>query len=264
MRPVFYRLRVSGEAFDVVRAGYDALGSRYRAWAQDDSVRLRQLALVRDRLRPGSVVVELGCGGGEPVTRLLSQMHHVVAVDASAVQLAMARRAAPAATFVQADMTRLQLQPGVADAVVSFYALGHIPSGRVAQLMRSIASWLRPVGLLLTSAPAGVGDVVDPDWLGVPMFFGGTGEQGVRAAVRDAGLAVRRLERINEEEGNGKTASFVWLLADKPEAGSVGGTPQHSPEALRSQSSTTTSLEGLQAFSRQPPPASPSCPFPTP
>jgi SAM-dependent methyltransferase len=77
--------------------------------------------------------------------------------------------------LVQADMTRFALRPGSVDAVASFYALGHVPSGQHAPLFHAIAGWLRPGGVLLTSAPLLVGDDVDEDWLGVPTYFGGLG-----------------------------------------------------------------------------------------
>ena len=112
-------------------------------------------------------------------------------------------------------MARLQLRPAVADAVVSFYAFGHLASAQFGPLLRSIATWLRPGGFLLANAPASPGDTVDPDWLGVPMFFGGIGQQGLRVAAEDAGLIVLSLEPITENEGDGTTATFVWMLAQR-------------------------------------------------
>ncbi len=205
-----------GDAFRIVRAGYDRLGERYRSWSVDVSVRFRQLKVVLERVPAGGVVVELGCGDGEPVTRLLSEHYRVVAVDASVVQLSMGRRAVPRAMFVLADMTELQFKPGAVDAVVSFYALGHVPARRHAALFRSIAQWLRPGGLVMASAPTGVGDAVEASWLGVPMFFGGIGEAATRAAVHQAGLTLERGEVITEDEGDGETAEFLWLTAVKP------------------------------------------------
>jgi ubiquinone/menaquinone biosynthesis C-methylase UbiE len=63
-----------------------------------------------------------------PVTRALTEHRlRVIGVDFSAVQLARARRLVPAARLVQADMTALHLRPASLDAVVSFYALIHVP-----------------------------------------------------------------------------------------------------------------------------------------
>ncbi len=79
-----------------------------------------------------------------------------------------------------------------------------------------IADWLSPGGLLLTSAPLAHGDDLNPDWLGVPMFFGGIGEATTRQALADAGLAVLEWHVVPEDEGDGHTVQFLWLLAQKP------------------------------------------------
>lgn len=203
------------DAFGVVRAGYDRIGVRYRDWSNASLVRLHWVNRLLDALRSRSVVVDLGCGSGEPATRLLAEANHVIGVDGSASQLALARTAAPSALLIQADMTRFALRPSSVDAVASFYALGHVPSHLHRELFLSIATWLRPGGLLLTSAPIGVGDDTEPDWLGVPMFFGGIGEAATRQALRDAGLGLDTLEVVDEDEGEGQTARFMWIKATK-------------------------------------------------
>lgn len=201
------------DPFDVVRAGYDAIGERYRDWSHQSPVRLHWVDRLLTELAPDSLVVDLGCGPGEPATRLLAERHRVIGVDASLAQLRLAQQAAPGALLVQADMTRLALRPGSVDAVCSFYALGHVPEDRHAPLLASIASWLRPGGLLLTSAPIAAGDERDESWLGVPMFFGGIGEDRTRAALADAGLTVADWQVVPEDEGDGHTVRFLWLVA---------------------------------------------------
>ncbi len=132
------------EGFEVVRAGYDRIGHRYGDWLQDSPVRLRWVQRLLDELAPGSLVVDLACGTGEPATRTLAEQHRVVGIDGSLVQLRLAQRAVPSGAFVQADMSRLALRPGSADAVASCYALGHVPSDRHGSPFTSIGSWLPP------------------------------------------------------------------------------------------------------------------------
>ena len=197
---------------DVVRAGYDAIGERYHAWSHTGPTRLRMVELVLGELPPASVVVDLGCGPGDPATRLLSEAgHHVLGVDLSRGQLDIARRLAPRATLVQADLTAFALAPASVDAVVSFYATGHLPAAAHAPLYAAVADWLRPGGLLLTSAPLGAGDGGEADWLGVPMFFGGIGVEATLGAVEDARLAVDSAEVVVEDEAG--TERFLWVVA---------------------------------------------------
>lgn len=202
--------------FDVVRRGYDQIGERYREWSATSDVRRRWLDVLMAHLQADAVVVELGCGPGEPATRRLAERCRVIAVDGSAGQLRLARSAAPSALLIQADMMQFGLRPASVDAVASFYALGHVPAERHAPLFAAIGRWLRPGGILLTSAPVGAGDMTQPSWLGVPMFFGGIGEAATRRAITDAGLDLLRLDVVDEDEGNGRIVPFLWVVARKP------------------------------------------------
>jgi SAM-dependent methyltransferase len=207
---------VRDEPRQVVQHGYDDIGGRYHEWSHDSPVRLRFVGEAMARLRPNSRIVDLGCGPGDPATRLLSEQHAVLGVDLSLAQLQLARELAPRATLVAADITAFALVPGSVDAVVSFFALGHLPPATHAPLLAEIARWLRPGGFLLTSAPLVAGEGVEDGWLGVPMYFGGIGEQATVDAVRDAGLTLVSAERVGEDEGEGRVVEFLWLTATKP------------------------------------------------
>jgi cyclopropane fatty-acyl-phospholipid synthase-like methyltransferase len=114
----------------------------------------------------GARVLDLGCGNGLPATRELTSHGFLVAgADISAVQLRRARRLVPSAALVQADMADLRLRPTCLDAVVSFYALIHVPLADQQDLFGRIASWLRPGGYLLAITGA-------MRWTGTERFLG--------------------------------------------------------------------------------------------
>lgn len=54
------------------------------------------------------------------------------------------------------------------------------------------------------------------DWLGVRMFFAGIGATATLAEIESVGLRVEHAETVTEDEGGGATASFVWVVAEKP------------------------------------------------
>lgn len=192
----------------LVRAGYDAIGDRYHAWSHADPSRIEYVERLRDRLPAGSRVLELGCGPGDPATRLLAERHRVVGVELSRGQLDLARAHAPGAALVQADMTRLSVREGSVDAIASFYAMGHLPSAAHAPLLTAFGRWLRPGGVLVTNIPLTPGDDTD-EFLGVEMFFGGIGLEPSLAALAAGGLDVESVERLGDV-GNGV---FDWVVA---------------------------------------------------
>src|SRR5215467_7908022 len=61
-------------------------------------------------LVPGSCVLDLGCGGGEPVARfLVDQGMRVTGVDASPEMITLARHRFPEQEWIVADMRQLAL-----------------------------------------------------------------------------------------------------------------------------------------------------------
>jgi cyclopropane fatty-acyl-phospholipid synthase-like methyltransferase len=149
---------------DLVRRGYDTISLAYRgddgqaaASSAEDTARYTGWAAeLAALLRPGAHVVDLGCGAGIPATRDLARHGlRVIGVDFSAVQLRRAQRLVPAARLIQADMAALQLRPASADAVVSFYALIHVPLADQQALFPRIRDWLRPGGYFLAIVGAG-------------------------------------------------------------------------------------------------------------
>lgn len=200
----------------IVRAGYDAIGPRYHAWSGGSRARIAYTERLLSMLAPGSLVLELGCGPGDPATRMLSSAHRVVGVDLSAGQLALARRHAPRAALAQADMTRLSVRPSSVDAIASFFALGHVPVADQAPLLASFGGWLRPGGVLVTNIPVTPDEGVEEGWLGVPMFFGAIGRAATVAALESGGLAVESVENVPEDEGEDRVAAFDWVVARRP------------------------------------------------
>ena len=156
----------------LVRRGYDAMSEAYRddggqsAGTDDTSRYAGWAAELAERLRPGARVLDLGCGAGIPATRELADRGlQVIGVDFSAAQLHRARRLVPEARLVQADMATVQFSAASLDAVVSFYAVIHLPLADQRALFPRIRDWLRPGGLLLAIVGA-------QPWTGTEQFHG--------------------------------------------------------------------------------------------
>ena len=97
-------------------------------------------------------VADLGCGGGTLARALGARGHAVWGVDASPAMVALARRAAPRATFEVADALAVRLPP--CDAVtlvgeVLNYALADRPLAAADSLFTRAHAALRPGGVLL-------------------------------------------------------------------------------------------------------------------
>lgn len=206
----------------IVQRGYDAVSERYERTYDADGKYRSLIRELHQHLAPGSRVLDLGCGSGIPLARTLATTgHHVTGVDFSEVQIRRARNHVPAATFVQADATMLDLPAESFDAIVCLYALIHIPLADQPPLLTRIARWLRPGGLFVATTGHRALTGTEDDWLGggLPMWWSQADAATNRDWIVQAGLTVDREEFV--PEGDSGHALF-WAHRSQPAVRSDG------------------------------------------
>ena len=206
----------------MIETGYDAMADRFAAWQRDvqGSTRLERVEELLALLPARPDVLELGVGAGVRSTRLLGERGRLTGVDLSAEQLRRARERIPAATFLHADFTELELEEASFDAVVALYALNHVPQDDVGPLVGQVARWLRPGGYFLATFSASDNPGWQGEWLGVEMFFAGLPPEENRRLVEGAGFDVLRDEIETSMEPQGE-ARFQWILGKNGPPSSV-------------------------------------------
>ncbi|GAA3739927.1 SAM-dependent methyltransferase [Spinactinospora alkalitolerans] len=103
-------------------------------------------------LRPGSRVLDAGCGTGRVAIRLAELGHACAGVDLDPSMLAEARRRAPAMTWLEADLTdvaSLGLEPGFDMVVAAGNVIPLLAPDTEAAVVGELASMLGPGGLLV-------------------------------------------------------------------------------------------------------------------
>ena len=198
----------------LVEQGYDRIGQRYAddLGSSRQELRSRYVSYLVNELPRGSDLLDLGCGAGTPTTKRLAEHFTVTGVDVSQRQIERARLSVPKATFIRADITSLRLPQCSFDAVTAFFSIIHVPRDEQPDLLRSIAAWLRPDGLLFATMTArGKETDYDKCWLGAPMFWSGYDSDTNKRMVRKAGLEIVSAEETEDRDGH-----FLWLTARKP------------------------------------------------
>lgn len=191
-------LRVRWQAFKTRRKMNRQFGRREDPFSYGrfpyEKARLEAMEASLSGRRWGSVL-EAGCAEGHFTERLIRLAGHVKALDISAVALARARRRAPSAEFLEADLLAWSPPPGERyDAIVLGDVLYYLDRPGVAAefgaLFPRVASWLKPGGRLLLAHG-----------------FGGGAERAHRTSFRErfeaAGLALVREAPVEGAELGG-------------------------------------------------------------
>jgi cyclopropane fatty-acyl-phospholipid synthase-like methyltransferase len=198
----------------IVGDGYDAMSDDFAAWRDriGGDPRERWRGELASRLADGARVLELGCGNGVPDTQALAERFRVTGIDISGEQVARARENVPAATFVQADFTTLDMDAGSFDAVAAFYSFNHVPRSLLEPLFSRVHSWLVPGGLFLASFGTSDTESWVGKWLGTTMFFSSFPPETTSRLLAGAGfdLLLDEVEPLREPEGE---VEFQWVLA---------------------------------------------------
>jgi len=197
---------------DVVRRGYDQISYEYRgdsisrdrgyfAWLDD----------LTPLLQPGDAILDLGCGCGIPVAKELAQQFQVTGVDLSEVQIARAKQLVPQATFLCSDMSALRFPPGTFTAVVSFFAIIHLPIEEQRPLLQRTFTWLQPGGYLMAIVGHQAWTGTKEEWHGATMYWSTTDEATYLTWLKEIGFSLLWSKFIPEGDGG-----HVLLLGRRP------------------------------------------------
>ncbi len=107
------------------------------------------LDLLASKLEKGASIIDLGCGNGRAVKYLIDKGFNGIGVDVSEKMLELARNHIPKGKFFNTDFNELDFNEGSFDAVISFFALNHIPKDEFKKVMLSSKNILKKNGLLL-------------------------------------------------------------------------------------------------------------------
>lgn len=123
---------------------------RYRLDARD-LWRLERLQNVcTEFLRPGELVVDVGCGLGISASFVPSSQRYI-GIDPSTANIDLARRLAPTVDYRIGGMPSLPLEDGEADLAVCLEVFEHLPDDESAA--EELARAVRPGGHVLISVP---------------------------------------------------------------------------------------------------------------
>jgi SAM-dependent methyltransferase len=167
-----------------------------------------EIELLAPNLKPGTSVLEFGCGTGRITRRLLAMGCTVTAVDNSAEML---EAAPPEATLIRSDIEQLRLAEKFDVVLLPSGLVNHPDAQLRAAFLAAAAAHLSPTGCFILQRQ-------DPAWL--------ASAQPGPVAVSPDGLAIRleavhrsgdvvEMTLVYSKAGSNWTHSFALLVLDE-------------------------------------------------
>jgi len=202
----------------IVRRGYDKVSYAYRGEksAGDFTDYANWLSELIPLLSENAPVLDLGCGCGVPVGQMLAEKFAVTGIDISPVQIARARSLVPSAQFICADMSEVDFPSESFAAIVSFYAVIHLPLAEQPILFARMRRWLQPRGYFFGTVGSRTWTGIEENWLGVggaTMAWSHADAETYRTWLAESGFEICRMQFIPEGNG-GHTLILARALED--------------------------------------------------
>lgn len=174
-----------------VHEGYNKSAKAYSSVFRDQFKNNKHLELLIERLKSGAKVLDVGCGGGKPIDSYLVQRgFEVIGFDISEEQIKLAKLNVPEAQYSVMDMSDLKEGQFQVDAVVSFYALFHIPREQHLHILQLFRTFVKTNGLILLTMGADDWEGKEDDFCGAEMYWSHYGAEKNLDIVEQSGFKV--------------------------------------------------------------------------
>ena len=162
-------------------------------------------------------VLDMGCGAGEPFSRLfVDRGFTVVGVDFSRRMLELASRYVPQMETIYADMREVKFEPNQFEAIVAIFSLFHVPRHDHRKLFTRFYQWLQPEGkLLFTYATKEYTGKDEFDgyktFMGQQLYYSHTTPENLYELLEEIGFTIESTDYRNL--GN---ETLLWVTVSKP------------------------------------------------
>lgn len=145
---------------------------------------------LKDWLKKGGTILDVGCGAGKPVDESLVKHGFVVnGIDISERMIELAKKNVPQAFYEIKDMSLLKDSEYCVNGIVSFYAIFHTTREKHLELLKRFTSFMLNGGYILITMDAEAWEGSE-DFHGAKMFWSHFGAEKNKVLVEEAGFEI--------------------------------------------------------------------------
>ena len=179
---------------------YDLIADWY-ASERDDQTGVPEVIAMASSITPRSLVLDVGCGNGIPITRaLMREGHRVIGLDSSSAMLARFKQNCPEAFAVKGVIESCPFAEGVFDAAVACGVIFHLNPEDAIRAIANVARTLkRGAPFLFTSGDEDAFDAKEGTMNGVVFRYFSHSAESYQRILGDHSFT---LVRVHRDSGN--------------------------------------------------------------
>ena len=202
----------------ILKANYDLIsedwGRARKTLPPKDRLLFNQFI---DTLPEKARILDLGCGTGIPIAKLLSDKgFSLLGIDRSEKLLKVAQENVPNAIFQRGEIEDYHIE-GAYEGVVMWDSLFHIPAGKHRAILEKIYQSLTLGGLIILSSGGSEGEIGGfTDFMfGVEFFYDALPPQELCRVCEDIGYKIEQYSIVNHPDG-ARDKGRIGLILSKP------------------------------------------------
>ena len=170
---------------------YDLIADWY-ATQRAGPIGIPEVVAMASSLQAGSLILDLGCGNGIPISRaLLDTSHRVIGVDSSREMLRRFKANCHDAAAVRGFVQDCVFAPGSFDAAISWGVFFHLRRAEFVKVVANVARILKPgAPFLFTGGDADGEPGIEGTMDGVTFRYYSGSEASHRTLLREYGFAL--------------------------------------------------------------------------
>lgn len=179
---------------------YDLIAAWYSS-ERDDQTGMPEVSALAASISRGSIVLDIGCGNGIPITRaVLNAGHAAVGLDSSSEMLARFRHNCPEASAVKGTVQLCPFADEMFDAAVAWGVMFHLNPEDAVQAIANVSRVLKfGAPFLFTSGDVDGSQAKEGKMNGVTFRYFSYSVDGYRRILCDHGFA---LVDVHTDRGN--------------------------------------------------------------
>jgi SAM-dependent methyltransferase len=200
----------------LVREGYEKIDyvEAYRSNSEPNDMEKNFLNKLIKLIPKHAKILDLGSGTGIPFDKyLVAQGFDMTGIDFSQKQIVLARKNVPEAKYIKDDFSAFDFEKESFHAIVSFYAIFHIPRDEHKILFAKMNKFLKKEGIVLLSLGSSGSEYgEEEDWFGAPMAWSSYDPDTSMELIKESGFNI--LDSFFEGEPGDDEYHF-WVIAKK-------------------------------------------------